>query len=90
MRLPPTVSERIKTKVTVLDFVGQYVDLRPTATGAIGLCPFHDDHHPSFGVNAEPNYWHCFAGCGSVIDFWIRWRGCDFAIPVGELARILL
>ena len=29
------------------------------------------DLHPSFGVNTEGNYWHCFAGCGggSVIDF---------------------
>ena len=36
------------------------------------LCPFHDDHHPSFNVNEEENYWYCFA-CetgGSIIDFW--------------------
>jgi hypothetical protein len=60
-----------------LEFVSQYVDLKPTARGAIGLCPFHDDHHPSFGVNDEGNYWHCFAGCGggSVIDFWMKWQG---------------
>jgi hypothetical protein len=65
-----TVSERIKASVTVLEFVSQYVDLKPTASGAIGLCPFHDDHRPSFGVNSEGDYWHCFAGCGggSVID----------------------
>jgi len=68
--LAGTLSECIKASVTVLEFVSQYVDLRPTASGAVGLCPFHDDHHPSFGVNAEGNYWHCFAGCGggSVID----------------------
>ena len=54
----------------VLEFGGRYVDLKPTKNGAIGRCPFHDDHRPSFGVNAEGNYWHCFAGCGggSVID----------------------
>jgi hypothetical protein len=69
-----TLSERIKASVTVLEFVSQYVDLKPTASGAIDLCPFHDDHHPSSGVNDEGNYWHCFAGCsgGSVIDFWMR------------------
>jgi len=69
--LTGTVSERIKARVKVLEFVSQYVDLKPTASGEIGLCPFHDDHHPSFGVNAEGNYWHCFAGCGggSLIDF---------------------
>jgi hypothetical protein len=64
--LTGTLSERIKASVTVLEFVSQYVDLKPTASGAVGLCPFHDDHRRSFGVNAEGNYWHCFAGCGRV------------------------
>jgi hypothetical protein len=90
--LTGTLSERIKVGVTVLEFVSHYVDLRPTASGAVGLCPFHDDHHPSFGVNDEGNYWHCFAGCGggSVIDFWIKWRGCDFTTAVRELAEMVL
>jgi len=78
--------------VTVMEFVSQYVDLKPTASGAIGLYPFHDDHHPSFGVNTEGNYWHCFAGCGggSVIDFWMKWRKCDFTAAVRELAEMVL
>ena len=87
-----TLSERIKASVMVMEFVSQYVDLKPTASGAVGLCPFHDDHHPSFGVNIEGNYWHCCAGCGggSVIDFWMRWRGCDFTTAVRELAEMVL
>ena len=56
-----SLSERIKASVSVLEFVGQYVELMPTASGAVGKCPFHDDQHPSLGVNAESNYWHCFA-----------------------------
>ena len=86
------LSERIKTSVTVLEFVGRYVDLQPTANGAIGRCPFHDDHRPSFGVNDEGNYWNCWAGCGggSVIDFWMKWRGCDFAAAIRELAEMLM
>ena len=44
-----TVSDRIKASVTVLEFVSQYADLRPTASGALSLCPFHDDHHPTSG-----------------------------------------
>ena len=38
------VSERIKASVTVLEFVSRYVDLEPVGSGALGLCPFHDDH----------------------------------------------
>ncbi len=87
-----TVSERIKASVTVLEFVSQFVDLKPTGSGAIGSCPFHEDHHPSFGVNDEGNYWHCFAGCGggSVIDFWMKFKRVDFTTAVRQLAKLLL
>jgi len=90
--LAGTVSERIKASVTVLEFVSQYVDLKQTASGAIGLCLFHDDHRPSFGMNTEGNYWHSFAGCGggSVIDSWMKWRKCDFTTAVRQLARMVL
>jgi DNA primase len=77
-----TVSERIKASVTVLEFVSQYVDLKLTASGAVGLCPFHDDHCPSLGVNTEGDYWHCFAGCGGG-------SVCDFTTAVRELGETL-
>ncbi len=90
------VSERIKAQVTVLEFISQYVDLKRTDSGAVGICPFHDDEHPSFGVNDKENYWHCFAGCGggSIIDFWSLWRqkkGFDsaFVPTLTELAGLL-
>ena len=84
-----TLSERIKASVTVLDFVGQYVELSPNGRG---LCPFHDDQRSSFSVNIEQNYWSCFAGCGggSIIDFWMKWRKCEFKMAVKELANKLL
>jgi hypothetical protein len=87
-----TLSERIKASATVIEFVSRYVELKPTSSGAVGLCPFHDDHNPSFGVNNESNYWHCFAGCGggSVIDWWMKWKGVDFTTAVTELAEMLL
>lgn len=93
---PPgeAVSARIKAAISVYDFVSHYVELDGQGRG---LCPFHDDHHKSFGVNAAGNYWHCFAGCGggSLIDFWARWReqhGQDaaFSATLAELAEMLL
>ena len=90
------LSEKLKARVTVMEFVGQYVDLRPNEGGALGLCPFHDDQHPSFGVNEKGNYWHCFAGCGggSIIDFWALWRkknGLDpsFVATITDMAEML-
>ena len=90
--IPQMLSDQIKQNVSVFEFVSQYVDLKPTNWGGIGLCPFHDDHNPSFSVNDAENYWCCFAGCGggSVIDFWMKWRGCGFVSTIRELASIIL
>jgi len=85
------LSERIKKSITALEFISQYVNLKATDNGAIGLCPFHDDQHPSFSVNDQGNYWNCFAGCGggSIIDFWMRWKGCDFVSAIRDLENLL-
>ena len=55
------------------------------------------DYHPEelvleYELVDEGNFWHCFAGCGggSVIDFWMRWRKCDFTTAVRELAEMVL
>jgi len=95
------LSERIKQRMSVLDFVSQYVEL--DAAGH-GHCPFHNDQHKSFGVNEKEGYWSCFAQCGdgeglpnggSIIDFWQRWRhqhGEDysFSATLHDLAKMLL
>lgn len=89
-----TPSERIKNRISVKDFVSQYVDLNRRG---VGLCPFHDDHQFSFGVNEQGNFWHCYA-CqfgGSVIDFWMKWRALhgqddNFTATITELAQMLL
>jgi len=83
------LSDQVKSSVSVLTFVSHYVELSPSGRGR---CPFHDDQHASFSVNVEKNYWHCFAGCGggSIIDFWMKWKGTDFTQTVRELATMLL
>ncbi len=75
----------------IMEFIGYFVDLRPSASGAVGKCPFHDDQHASFGVNTRDTYWNCFAGCGagSIIDFWMKWRNLEFAEALNELSDIL-
>jgi hypothetical protein len=88
------LSERLKATISVLEFVSRYVPLNERN---MGFCPFHDDHHQSFGVHPDANYWHCFAGCGggSIIDFWMKWRekqGQDssFTATITELRKMLL
>jgi hypothetical protein len=77
-------SERIKKAVPLQAFVAQYVELSASGTGC---CPFHDDNSPSFSVNEEEGYWHCFA-CekgGSVIDFYMALKNCDFQTAIRDL-----
>ena len=88
-----TLSDRIKDRLPVYDFVSQYVQLDERGTG---YCPFHDDQHKSFSVNRDQNYWNCFAGCGggSIIDFWMKWREQqgkppDFTATLKDLSDML-
>ena len=84
-----TEADLVKNAISVYDFVSQHVDL--DARGR-GLCPFHDDHHESFSVKIEDNYWHCFAGCKgqTIVDFWMQWRGIGFKDALRELEKMLL
>jgi hypothetical protein len=73
-------------------YYGQHVAKlgQPKANGyALGLCPFHDDHTPSFGVNlTDPRgHWICYAGCGrgDIVAYHQRRTGLDFKAAVREL-----
>ena len=52
------------------------------------LCPFHDDHSPSFSVNLVTGLWTCHAGCGggNVIDFVMKHKNISFYEALQELA----
>lgn len=88
------VSERIKARISVFDFVSHYVELDQSGKGH---CPFHDDEHKSFQVSQDGNYWNCYAGCGggSIIDFWTKWRALhgqddSFKATIADLADMIL
>jgi len=47
----------------IYDVISKYIPLIRQGQDYIGLCPFHDDHHPSLRVSPRKNIWRCFA-CG--------------------------
>ena len=57
------VAAEVKSKLSVLDVVGEAVQLRKAGTTYKGLCPFHGEKTPSFVVTPARETWHCF-GCG--------------------------
>lgn len=55
--------EQIKERLDLLEEVSKYVDLKFKANRWIGLCPFHDEKTPSFGIKKNAQFFKCF-GCG--------------------------
>jgi len=57
--------EAIKAGVDLAALVrAKGIELKKNGKSYFGLCPFHDDHNPSFSVNPTNNLWQCF-GCGA-------------------------
>lgn len=81
------VKEQILEKADIAEIVSQYVHLQPKSGRLFGLCPFHKEKTPSFTVNPERGFFHCF-GCGkggNVIDFVMEMETLTYA----EARRVL-
>ncbi len=81
--------QRIKDANDIVDVVGSYVSLRPAGPTFKGLCPFHDDHRPSFDVDPRRQRYRCWA-CnkhGDVILFIQEMERVDFREALELLAR---
>src|ERR1700761_3294375 len=77
----------IKAVNPIVDVVGRYVTLTAKGTKYKGLCPFHEDHDPSFWVYPDKGYYTCYA-CqvyGDVLDFVQHVESCDFHTAVEKL-----
>ena len=56
--------DEVRSRARLDDIIGEYVTLRSAGVGSMkGLCPFHDEHTPSFHVRPQVGMYHCF-GCG--------------------------
>lgn len=63
--------EEIKENIDIVDFIGEYVELKRKGREYFGNCPFHDERTGSFSVTPHKGVYYCF-GCkkgGDVIDF---------------------
>ncbi len=68
--------------------IGESITLKRNGTRYVGLCPFHNEKTPSFSVNAQKQFYHCF-GCGAggnVISFVQQYKNVGFVEAVGILA----
>lgn len=89
-RIPREIIDQVRNSVDISDVIGQYVQLKRAGKNFTGLCPFHEEQTPSFSVNAEKQFYHCF-GCGrsgNVFQFLMDYKHIGFVEAVQEVAKL--
>jgi DNA primase len=86
---PPQFIDDLKHQADIVVVIQDYVSLKKTGATYKGLCPFHGEKTPSFHVNRDKGFFHCF-GCGAggdVIKFLELHEKVGFQDAVKQLAQ---
>jgi DNA primase len=88
-KIPDHIIKEIISRTDIVSVVGSYVRLEKRGARWTGLCPFHNEKTPSFGVNEEKGFFYCF-GCkkgGDVITFIRELEKCSYGEALERLAE---
>ena len=88
MAVPTQFLDELRGRITVSELISTKVKLVRRGREATGLCPFHNEKTPSFTVNDEKGFYHCF-GCGAhgdIISFAMQIEGLSFPEAIEKLA----
>ncbi len=78
----------LKSRIDIVDVIGNYVELKKAGSNFKGLCPFHDEKSPSFSVSPSKQFYHCF-GCqasGDAIKFVMEYEKLTYPEAIEKLA----
>ncbi|MDA3968779.1 DNA primase [Helicobacter ibis] len=82
--------ERLKASIDIVDVISRYIEVKKVGATYKACCPFHDEKTPSFVINHNKGYYHCF-GCGvsgDSIKFVMEYERIDFQSALESLAKI--
>lgn len=83
--------DRVREQTNLVELIGESVKLERRGRSYVGLCPFHQEKTPSFHVNEDRGFYHCF-GCkasGDAIKFVQQTEGLEFHEAIRRLAERL-
>ena len=90
MKYPKEYLDEIKTRLKVSTVVSKLVVLKKRGKEYVGLSPFKNEKTPSFTVNDEKEFYHCFATSehGNIFDFVMKTQNLKFGEAVKHLAQL--
>lgn len=83
-------TDLLRNRLSIVDIVNHYIPLVKKGQNYWGCCPFHNEKTPSFSVNEDKGFFHCF-GCGKhgdIISFVMEYKHLDFLSAITELAEM--
>ncbi len=89
-RIPRVFINDLLARTDIIDLIDARVKLKKQGKNYHACCPFHNEKTPSFTVNGEKQFYHCF-GCGAhgnAIDFLMNYDKLEFVESVEELAAM--
>jgi len=87
-RIPRSFIEDLLDRIDIIDVISPRVSLKKSGANYMACCPFHNEKTPSFSVNQNKQFYHCF-GCGvsgDAIRFLTEYERLDFVDAVEQLA----
>ena len=87
-RIPRQFIDDLLVRVDIVDIIDSHVPLKKMGANYSARCPFHNEKTPSFSVNRNKQFFHCF-GChasGNVISFLMDFNHLTFVEAIEELA----
>ena len=90
MKYPKEYLDEIKTRLKVSTVVSKSVNLKKRGKEYVGLSPFKNEKTPSFTVNDEKGFYHCFSTSehGNIFDFIMKTQNLKFGEAVKTLANM--
>ncbi|KEY59644.1 DNA primase [Serratia sp. DD3] len=89
-RIPRVFINDLLARTDIIDLIDARVKLKKQGKNYHACCPFHHEKTPSFTVNGEKQFYHCF-GCGAhgnAVDFLMNYDRLEFVETIEELAAM--